>query len=196
MSDPFRYLPALALAVATSACASPFYQSRGVYTQTLEQRAYGNGRREGLVRGRDDARSGRNFSYARSTAYRDADSGYRRQDGSRDAYRQIFRQGFQAGYTEGFNQFARTFPRTAPYPGGTRSGIYTSPAGESGYRDGFEAGRNDARHRGPFDPQRSSRYRSADHNYNRRYGSKDDYKREYRVAFQRGYQEGFTGARR
>ena len=63
------------------------------------------------------------------------------------------------------------------------------------YRDGLEAGRNDARRRGRFNPESSGRYRSADHNYDRRYGSKDEYEREYRAAFQRGYGDGFTGAR-
>ncbi len=195
----YRQLPALALAfgfgVATPACASPLYQSRAVYSQTFERRAYDNGHREGFSRGRDDARRGREFSYTRSDEYREADSGYRRQDGSRDAYRRSFRQGFQAGYAAGFNQFARTSPRTTPYPRGPRRVIDASPAAQNGYRDGVEVGRNDARRRGPFNPERSSRFRSADHNYERRYGSKDDYKREYRAAFQRGYEDGFTGAR-
>jgi hypothetical protein len=199
MFNPYRHLPALALAVgvgvATPACAAPLYQSRGVYSQTFERQAYDNGWREGLARGRDDGRSGRQFSYARDGVYRDADRGYRRQDGSLDAYRRTFRQGFQAGYTEAFNQFARAIPRTTPYPRGARPGIYTSLAAESGYRDGLEAGRNDARRRGAFNPERSSRYRSADHNYDRRSGSKDEYRREYRAAFQRGYQDGFTGGR-
>ena len=198
MSSPFRHLPALALAAAvgvvTPACGAPLYQSRGVYSPSFEPRAYDNGRREGFARGRDDARSGRQFSYARDASYRNADWGYRRQDGNLEAYRRAFRQGFQAGYSEAFNQFARAIPRTA-YPRGTRPGIYTSPAARSGYRDGLEAGRDDARRRGRFNPERSSRYRSADHNYDRRYGSKDEYKREYRAAFQRGYEDGFTGAR-
>ena len=199
MFSPYRHLPALALAVgvgvATPACAYPLYQARGGYSQPFERRAYDNGRREGFERGRDDARSGRGFSYTRYNEYRDGDDGYRRQDGSRDAYRRTFRQRFEAGYTEGFNQFARTFPRTTPYPRGTRPQIYTSPAAESGYRDGLEAGRKDARSRERFAPERSSRYRSADHNYDRRYGSKNDYQREYRVTFLRGYEDGFTGAR-
>jgi hypothetical protein len=199
MFSPSRRLPALMLAVAVGAaapaCASSYYQSRGVYSQPFERRAYDNGRREGIARGRDDARSGREFSYTRSNEYRDADNGYRRQDGNRDEYRRTFRQGFQAGYSEGFNEFARSYPRTTPYPRGARPGIYTSPAADNGYRDGLEAGRKDARNRERFGPERSSRYRSADHNYNRRYGSKDDYKRDYRVAFQRGYQDGFTRGR-
>ena len=116
MFKPFRYLPALALAaggIATSACASPLYQSRRIYPQVYEQRAYDNGQREGLAQGRDDARRGREFSYTRAGEYRDADIGYRRQDGNRDEYRRTFRQGFQAGYTEGYNQFARAIPRTS-----------------------------------------------------------------------------------
>jgi hypothetical protein len=199
MFSQSRRLPALiltvAVGVAAPACAISSYQSRGVYSQPFERRAYDNGRREGIARGRDDARSGREFSYTRSNEYRDADNGYRRQDGNKDEYRRTFRQGFQAGYSEGFNEFARSYPRTAPYPRGARARIYTSPAADNGYRDGLEAGRKDARNRERFGPERSSRYRSADHNYNRRYGSKDDYKREYRVAFQRGYEDGFTGGR-
>src|SRR5258706_15554327 len=120
MFSPFRHLPALALAagvgVVTPACAAPLYQSRGVYPQSFERRAYDNGRREGFARGGDDARRGRQFSYARDASYRSADRGYRRQDGSLGAYRRTFRQGFQDGYSDGLNQFARATPRTAPDP--------------------------------------------------------------------------------
>ena len=183
-------------AVATPACAGPVYQSRGIYSQQFERRAYDTGYREGLNRGRDDARSGRQFSYNRADEYRDADIGYRRQDGNKDAYRRTFRQGFEAGYTEAFNQFARAIPRGNPYPGTARNGVYArTPAADAGYRDGFDQGRKDARNRDRFDPERSSRYRSGDHDYDRRYGSKDEYRREYRAGFERGYQDGFTGAR-
>ena len=199
MFNPYRHLPALMLVVGVGvtapACASPLYQSRGGYSQAFERRAYDNGRREGFARGSDDARRDREFSYTRDKEYRNADKGYRRGDDNRDAYRQTFRQGFQDGYTEAFNQFARAVPRTTPYPRGVRpriSGIYTDPAAQIGYRDGIEAGRNDARRRESFNPERSSRYRSADHDYDRRYGSKADYKREYRAAFQRGYRDGFA----
>ena len=66
MFSPFRHLPALALAVGVGAvapaCAAPLYQSRGVSSQSFERRAYDNGRRDGFARGRDDARSGREFA--------------------------------------------------------------------------------------------------------------------------------------
>jgi hypothetical protein len=197
MVNPYRFLPALLLAVGAatvSACATPIYQTRGVYAQQFERRAYDNGYREGLTRGREDARSRRQFSYDRHNEYRNADDGYRRQDGYRDDYRRSFRQGFETGYTQAYNQFARVDNRAIPR-GTVRPGVYLSVAADTGYRDGIDAGRKDARNRDRFAPERASRYRSADHNYDRRFGSKDEFRREYRAAFERGYRDGFTGAR-
>jgi hypothetical protein len=83
------------------------------------------------------------------------------------------------------------------YDTGYRSGYpppraaYVSLAERNGYRDGVDAGRDDARHRERFDPVRSHRYRDGDHDYDRRYGSRDEYRREYRAAFERGYREGY-----
>jgi hypothetical protein len=84
------------------------------------------------------------------------------------------------------------------YRRGTAYPVYRGPsrAAEIGYRDGIEAGRDDARHRERFDPVRARRYRSADHDYDRRYGSRDEYAREYRANFERGYRNGYEGARR
>jgi hypothetical protein len=67
-----------------------------------------------------------------------------------------------------------------------------SRAQEIGYRDGMQAGRDDARHRERFDPGRARRYREGDHDYDRRYGSRDEYAREYRGAFERGYRDGYA----
>ena len=86
------------------------------------------------------------------------------------------------------------YPSAFPYPQAAPR-TYTSPAVQAGYRDGFEVGRNDARDRERFDPARSRRYRSADRDYDRRFGSKNEYQREYRTAFERGYAEGYRGAR-
>ena len=103
-----QYLPALLLALGvlatTSACTAGIYAtSHGGYSQDFERRAYGNGFRIGRDRGYDDVRHRRDFSYSRHSAYRDADDGYRRDDGHRDVYRQTFRRGFENGYSEGFN---------------------------------------------------------------------------------------------
>ncbi|MCU1384860.1 MAG: hypothetical protein JWL71_3557 [Acidobacteria bacterium] len=87
------------------------------------------------------------------------------------------------------------YPR-GDYPPPAR-GRYISVAAQNGYRDGIEAGRDDARHRERFDPVRARRYRQGDHDYDRRYGSRDEYRREYRSAFEQGYREGYDrGGRR
>ena len=72
-----------------------------------------------------------------------------------------------------------------------RAAAYGNYAAQVGYRDGFDAGRNDARDRNRFDPVRSKRYRDGDHDYNNRYGDRELYKRDYRAAFEQGYREGY-----
>jgi len=83
------------------------------------------------------------------------------------------------------------YPRATYYPPPPPRPVYVSVAAQSGYRDGLEAGRDDWRHRERFDPAGAKRYRQGDRDYDRRYGPRDDYKREYRAAFERGYREGF-----
>lgn len=207
-------LLAVGLCITGPACASQTYGYRGGgYTRDIQRRAYDNGYREGLDHGGRDARRGQRFSsIERHRKYRDAEEGYRRADGDRNLYRQSFRQGFQAGYRETFahvaGPYARGYPPTSrypdqnpypngyPYPSGYPAGprgAYGSPAAQVGYRDGLEAGRHDARNRESYDPVRSRSYRAADHDYDRRFGSKDNYKSEYRVAFKQGYNEAFRG---
>jgi hypothetical protein len=70
-------------------------------------------------------------------------------------------------------------------------GRYQSPAFDVGYRDGFQVGRDDSRDRESHDPVRSRYYRAADHGYDYRFGRRDEYKREYRAAFARGYADGY-----
>ena len=190
MTTAHRYLPVILLVVgiASPACAVQSYGSRGGYAREIERRAYDNGYHRGLAAGQDDARRRRDYSITRHDDYRDADEGYRRADGDRELYRQSFRQGFQVGYSESYSRVARTSRAVPIYPG---TGRYSSPAAQVGYRDGVEVGRKDARDRNRYDPGRSGRYRSADHDYNSRYGPKDAYVREYRAAFQQGYEQGF-----
>jgi hypothetical protein len=93
----------------------------------------------------------------------------------------------------------RAIPRPYPGPGDRRSRIpgrdrwygYPDVAFEYGYADGFEKGSEDAWDRDRYDPTRHRRYRSATHGYEREYGPKEIYKREYREAFARGYTEGY-----
>ena len=208
-----RHLPAYALLagllIAAPACASGGYYGRqGPYSRNNDRFAYQNGFDRGVRNGERDARDRRDFSFSRDREYRDADWGYRRGDIDRDSYRRVFRQGFEAGYGEGFNRVARAYggnyPRAnAPYgypnqyPATPRPGYgYGNGAAQNGYRDGLEAGRNDARDRQRYDPIRPKRYRDGDHDYDSRYGSRDLYKRDYRAAFQQGYEAGYRDARR
>jgi hypothetical protein len=88
-------------------------------------------------------------------------------------------------------------PRTPPLP--TRQGSWYGPqrntlfeyASRNGYVDGYEKGIDDARDRRPFDLLRHRRYRSADHNYDRRYGPKVEYQNAYRDGFRTGYAAGY-----
>lgn len=110
-----------------------------------------------------------------------------RRDRDRDNERAVPRRG------------TSTYPYPSTYPGRSRDGYpngrgtygYESAAYDNGYRDGLEKGREDARDRDSYDPVRHSRYRSADRGYNSRYGSKDDYKLEYRDGFEAGYRDGY-----
>ena len=207
MLRTLRLVPVVLLVAAgfiSTACATQLYGQHGGYYRIGDQRAYDIGYREGLDHGRDDARRGRDYAYAHDREYRDADRGYDRPYGNREEYRRSFRAGYEAGYSDGYGGSHRdgnrrdypTYPTYPTYPDrGVPRGSY-SPATQTGFRDGFDAGRNDARDRRVYDPIRNKRYREGDHDYNNRYGSRDDYKREYRVAFEQGYRDGYGGARR
>ena len=86
----------------------------------------------------------------------------------------------------------------------TASAYYRNPvqargvenrAYNSGYRDGQAQGRDDGRHNRRSDPTDASRYRSGDHDYYARYGTRDEYSRVYRDAFGQGYDVGYRDAR-
>lgn len=87
------------------------------------------------------------------------------------------------------NQNTRTGQRNPR--GVARQGQYADSAFDNGYRDGVEKGREDVRDRDVYDPSRHSRYRSADHGYDRDYGSKDGYKTRYRQGFVEGYEAAY-----
>lgn len=211
MLTRYQILPMLLAATVlttSTACAAQIY-GRPAPGVRVDDRAYRSGYDSGLQDGRDDARRGRSFNMQRHGEFRSADRGYGGY-GSRNEYRDVFRRGFSAGYNDGYRQFDRRGDRERDnrrYDGyddrGQRSGPYygggavlRSPATDSGYRDGYDAGRNDARRGDRFDPVRATRYREGDHDYNSRYGSRDEYKRVYRDAFQRGYEQGYREVRR
>ena len=71
--------------------------------------------------------------------------------------------------------------------------VYRGPsrAADIGFRDGIEAGRDDARHRDRFDPVRARRYRTAITTTTAATARATSTAREYRADFERGYREGY-----
>src|SRR5206468_1335999 len=104
--------------------------------------------------------------------------------------RDLERRAYDNGYREGVQEGQRDARRGRDFSY-QRHDEYRDA--DLGFRrsDGIEAGRSDARDRERFDPIRAKRYREGDHDYDSRYGSREDYKREYRAAFEQGYRVGY-----
>ena len=91
----------------------------------------------------------------------------------------------------------RAVPRDGQYPGtyrypdsrtSRRGDIASSSDGfRRGYDDGVVKGREDVGDRDAYDPARHGWYRSADRGYNSRYGSREQFRADYRRGFLAGY---------
>ena len=92
------------------------------------------------------------------------------------------------------NSDQRYRDRSGTYRNDRAYGYNTVPF-QNGDRDGYEKGREDAQRNNSYDPVRHSRYRSADHGYNNRYGTRDDYKLVYREGFEAGYERAYRELR-
>ena len=75
-------------------------QRSGGYQEPAYARGYFDGYRQGTDDGRDRDR----YDPVGHRDYRDADQGYYRSYGSRDAYRNNYRAGYREGYEEGYRQ--------------------------------------------------------------------------------------------
>ena len=205
-----------ALAIAAPAVTLSAREQWGVPRDQYgynNQYGYSEGYNRGLRAGEEDARRNQTFNYTDEGDYRDADAGYRSQYGDRDRYRSDFRRGFGEGYRSGYGSADNG--RYSDYRGSNlppwangrgnangRAGrndsynAYNQYALETGYNDGYEAGLDDGRARRRDDPVAESRYRSGDHGYNSRYGTREAYKTDYRRAFMQGYDRGYNDGRR
>jgi hypothetical protein len=92
------------------------------------------------------------------------------------------------------------YPNAGRYPSNrypnTRGGSYRygNVAFDNGYNDGLDKGREDARDRDSYDPNRHRWYRNADRGYEGRYGQKDWYREVYRDGFLSGYNQAYRGS--
>jgi len=204
--SPSRLTIAAALVLAAMVPAADALAGQGDIRVTgvwqpgtgASRNAYDTGYREGLQRGEQDRKTGREFNYNRDGAYQAGDRGYERTFGSRDAYKTEFRRGFATGYRVGYERYRVTVrERHDDRRGRAVPRGYQEPAMARGYNDGYDTGLDDGRDRDRYDPVRHSDYREADQGYEREYGSKDVYKNNYRAGFRQGYEDGYReGARR
>jgi hypothetical protein len=86
------------------------YQGRrdGIYdrgpgrTRGYQEPAFARGYSDGWEKGLDDSRDRDRYDPVRHGDYKDADNGYERNYGSKDAYRNNYRTGFRQGYEDGY----------------------------------------------------------------------------------------------
>lgn len=206
--------PALgALALATAAPAFAQYGRPGTNDRRygnssyyeVRRIAYDNGFREGLEEGQKDGRSRDRFYFQDEGDFKHADKGYSRSFGDKDRYQQSFRAGFADGYTDGYNRYARvgTYGRGGYGGGNYGGGNYgrddygraLRTAFDVGARDGYEKGLEDVRDRDRHDPRRHKWYREGDHNYESRFGPREQFKNEYRQGFLNGYDRAYRNGR-
>lgn len=159
--------------------------------QVATQYGYDEGYRQGLRVGEDHGRRGLQFNFGIAVEYRQGDYGWRPAYGNHDQYRADFRNGFERGYRVAYDQYGGYRNGPAPWSNG-RDRSYSDLAATNGFNDGYREGLNDGRHRHRNDPYAESRYRSADHGFERWYGSREQYRWNYRDAFRRGYERGFA----
>jgi hypothetical protein len=69
-----------------------------------DRAAYDNGYRDGLEKGREDARDRDSYDPVRHGWYRSGDRGYNSRYGTRDNYKLAYRDGFEAGYDQAYGQ--------------------------------------------------------------------------------------------
>ena len=72
-----------------------------------QEPAVARGYSEGYDKGLDDGKDHDRYDPVRHSDYRDADEGYKREYGSKDAYKNNYRAGFRQGYEDGYRDGTR-----------------------------------------------------------------------------------------
>lgn len=178
-----------------------------IYAGSTEAREHGyqHGYRDGLRQGRADLTSNSEPSYE-TEDYRRADLGYEEVMGARPDFQRGYRDGYRNGYEDGFkNRPIREeiyglkgdydpdrIPRHVEDDHYYHDWGYSDVAFDTGYRDGLSAGRGDFAQKKDYKPEKHDSYEDGDHGYRKAYGTKDQYKEQYRKGFLRGYEDAFN----
>ena len=191
--------------IVTSACAvyaqgRPVPRGQATINQRAAQAQFESGYRDGLRAGESDVRRNERFNFRDEREWQRAGNN------------RPFRDGFERGYEDGYRRYdarggygsrggyGNSGGGYDPRGGyGSRGGyggrIYANPAMAAGYDDGYEQGMEDARDGDRYDPVRAKDYRDGDNGYDRRFGTRDQWKIAYRDGFKAGYDRGYREAR-
>ena len=192
---------------AAMAVTQAVAQDAGVYAGSMDARQHGyqHGYRDGLRQGRADLANNTSPNYD-SEDYRRADLGYEDYMGPHADFERGYRDGYKDGYDDGYkNRAIRSdvyglrdnydpdrAPRTDEDARYYTNWGYSDVAFDSGYRDGLSAGRKDFSERKDYRPEKHDSYEDGDHGYRKSFGTKEQYKEQYRKGFLRGYEDAFN----
>jgi len=178
-----------------------------VYAGSTDAREHGyqHGYRDGLRQGRVDLTSNLSPNYENED-YRRADLGYEEYIGTRSDFQRGYRDGYKDGYEDGYKKRPirsevyslrddydpDRVPRNDEDARHYEKWSYSDVALDTGYRDGLSAGRKDFSEKKDFRPEKHDSYEDGDHGYRKSFGTKDQYKEQYRKGFLRGYEDAFN----
>jgi len=181
----------------------------------VHRHGYEHGYRDGFQFGQYDHSRKATYDYKNNPKYVQGDMGYESHMGNRTLFVRGYQTGFRSGYADGFygspGRFAQLYgkpPAQAPVnasaqePEDKADDVYASSgwsvndvAYDIGYRDGVLDGEGDKLYNADKEATFHARYRTATHGYRLEYGSEGEYQRLYRIAYRRGYGDGFQAVR-
>ena len=193
---------------------APTWAQRGDYhggPLDARQHGYQHGYKDGYESGRPSSLSNRDQDL-RNQRLKAQGNGYQPSFGSEAEYSEGYREGFNAGSSDANNgvrsRLEELFRWQDPNFNPDRSrhdasdGIYRDNhwslqhvAGDIGYRDGVNAGVQDRMQGRAYNPRRRLAWKNGTHGYDSTLGPQGVYRTEYRISYERGYEDGF-GSRR
>ena len=173
------------------------------YSGSLDARQHGyeHAYRDGADQGRQDRERKMPYSW-RDNDYWGA-RGYEQAFGDRNEYMDGYRQGYQAGYDDAYyalaGQYGQIYGRPQAgrrVPSGTdpyadRQFGATDMAFDAGYREGVTLGQQDRGRNARSNYRGNNVYKNGDLGYRPSYGSRDQYRVEFRDGLERGYADGY-----
>ena len=171
------------------------------------QHGYEHAYRDGADRGRFDRTHGVRYNL-KAKGYNDTSRGYEAFMGDKRLYQKGYSEGYLAGYDNGYrggtSQYHEIYGRTADQrtqwqhqtdPYASRRWSAKDVAFDIGYRDGVTAGQYDRERKSRPDFENDDAYRKANHGYDKEYGESTAYQGQYRIGFERGYEDGYGRSR-